>query len=464
MSIDHFLALASSHQQAGQLDLAERHYRQALGLAPGHRDACLGLAHTLIRANRFDEAIGYLQLLLHDTADTVAVHQQLGLAQACAGRHALALEHFNRVLEQTPDDPAILHLVANLQQALGLDDAARASYRRALDLQPLVVVPAAVSPPAFRALFLFAPGAGNTPFQFLVEHAPFESKVLTLLPDLDYDIARCRAEADVVVNLISDVDRSLALLAPAQALAEQLGLPIVNPADRVAQTDRETIARRLAHLPGCEVPQTRRRHAADLRALDFPPAFPLLARPAGTHGGDDFEKMDDAAQLRAFVAQRVDQDYYLTPYVDYRSDDGLFRKYRFLFVGAAILPYHLAIGEHWKVHHATTQMAAHAWMQHEEAAFLDAPWGVFDASQRAALHAIRDTIGLDYFGIDCALARDGALVVFEVNASMLVHGNNPQFPYKTDAVERIRRAFHALLAERARTRPPKAVAHAGSAS
>jgi hypothetical protein len=460
MSIDQFLALAASQHQAGQLDLAERHYRQALGLIPGHHDACLGLARTLIRANRFDEAIGYLQLLTHDTPDPVAVHQQLGLAHACAGRHALALDHFNQVLERTPDDAAILHLVANLQQALGLDDAARASYRRALDVSPLVVVPAAVSPPAFRALFLFAPGAGNTPFQFLIEQAPFESNVLTLLPHLDYDVDRYRAQADVVVNLVSDVDRSRALLAPAQALAERLGRPVVNPPERVAQTDREAIARRLAHLPGCVVPQTRRHAAAELRGEPASLAFPLLARPAGTHGGDDFEKMEAPAQLQAFVTGRADADYYLTPYVDYRSADGLFRKYRFLFVGEAILPYHLAIGEHWKVHHATTQMAGHAWMQQEEAAFLDDPWRVFGAPQRAALGAIRDAIGLDYFGIDCALARDGAVVVFEVNASMLVHGNNQPFPYKTAAVERIRQAFHALLAGRARVASPPLVAHA----
>jgi tetratricopeptide (TPR) repeat protein len=461
MSIDQFLALASSHRQAGRLDLAERHYRQALGVSPGHRDACFGLAHTLVQASRFDEAIGYLQLLLHDGGDPCPVHQQLGLAETCAGRYARALEHFKQVLAHTPDEPAVLHVVANLQQALGLNDDAYASYRRALGLKPLVVVPAAISPPAFRVLLLFAPGAGNTPFQYLIENAPFESNVLTLLPNLDYDIAQHRAHADVVVNLVSDVDLSLALLEPAQAIADRLGLPLVNPPAQVAQTDREAIARRLAPLPGCVVPQTRRHRAAQLRAqlaedADTPLPFPLLVRPAGTHGGDHFEKTDTPAQLQAFLDQHDAPDYYLTPFVDYRSDDGLYRKYRFLFVGDEMLPYHLAIGEHWKVHHATTRMAEHAWMQNEESGFLDQPWQVFDASQRAALEAIRETIGLDYFGIDCALARTGEVVVFEVNASMLVHGNNQQFPYKTPAVERIRQAFQTLLADRARTRPDHA--------
>jgi hypothetical protein len=35
--------------------------------------------------------------------------------------------------------------------------------------------------------------------------------------------------------------------------------------------------------------------------------------------------------------------------------------------------------------------------------------------------------------------------VFEVNASMLVHARNEGFLYKTPAVERIKRAYDAML-------------------
>jgi glutathione synthase/RimK-type ligase-like ATP-grasp enzyme len=88
-------------------------------------------------------------------------------------------------------------------------------------------------------------------------------------------------------------------------------------------------------------------------------------------------------------------------------------------------------------------------MQHEEAAFLDDPAGVFEPRHFNALQAIRETIGLDYFGIDCAIDRDGMLVVFEVNASMLVHQNYGPFTYKAGAVTRIKRAFDRLLRSRA---------------
>jgi glutathione synthase/RimK-type ligase-like ATP-grasp enzyme len=459
MSIDSHLSLASSYQQEGRLDLAESHFRQATGIEPGHWDACFGLAQVLIRRDRFEEAIGLLAQLLARPGDHAAVHRQLGLAEACTGRRQRALSHFKRALEHEPDDAATLHIVANFQQALGLDDEADASYRRALKLKPLITIPASVAPPAFRVLFVFGPNAGNTPIEYLIERARFETNIITLLPDVEYDIDRLRIYADVVVNLISDVDRGHAFLAPAQALVDGVGSPVINPPQLIAGTGRDAVAKRLAQLPGCCVPQTRLYSAAELAAMvkgtsQESLTFPVLVRPAGAHGGDNFEKFEDPAQLEAFLNRLNASNYYLTSFVDYRSNDGYFRKYRFVCVGDEILPYHLAIDDKWKVHHVTTSMATHAWMQNEEQAFLEDPWRVFGATQRVALQSIRDAIGLDYFGIDCGLARDGAIVVFEVNASMLVHGNNQRFPYKTKAVERIKQAFQALLERRAR-RPGK---------
>ncbi|WP_027794667.1 tetratricopeptide repeat protein [Paraburkholderia acidipaludis] len=452
MSADRLFELASSYHREGRLDLAEGHYREVLAGDPDHWAACYGLAQLLIRLDRFNEAIACLTPLLNREGDTAAVCRQLGLAEACAGRRLRSLRHFERALEYAPDDATTAHLVANLQQALGMDEAAQASYRRALKLRPLILIPAAVAPPDFRALFVFAPGAGNTPIEYLVANARFESNVITVLADMDYDYDRLRGYADVVVNLVSDVDRGLASLGPAEAFIAAIGSPVINPPRLIVETSRESVARRLEPVPGCRVPQTRLHPAAQLQALaaqggEVPP-FPLLVRPAGSHGGEAFEKVGDLAQLQAFLAKHVAENYYLTPFVNYRSADGYFRKYRFVFVDDEILPYHLAIDDKWKVHHVTTGMGDSAWMQAEEQAFLDDPWRVFGAAQREALRAIRNAIGLDYFGIDCSLGQDGAIVVFEVNASMLVHGNNQQFPYKTEAVERIKRAFHTMLAKR----------------
>jgi hypothetical protein len=97
------------------------------------------------------------------------------------------------------------------------------------------------------------------------------------------------------------------------------------------------------------------------------------------------------------------------------------------------------------VHHVNTDMANQPWMQREEAAFLNDPATVFNAGHYQALRAIQQCIGLEYFGIDCGLDSCGNLVVFEVNASMLVHDDNQPFPYKAPAVVRIKSAFDAML-------------------
>ena len=191
----------------------------------------------------------------------------------------------------------------------------------------------------------------------------------------------------------------------------------------------------------------------------MPFAFPVLARPVGTHGGDDFEKIESLDQLARFLAQRPNDDHYVIEYVDYTSGDGYFRKYRFIFVGEEILPYHLAIGNDWKVHHISTDMANQPWMQQEEAAFLANPAAVFSAANYQALRMVRERFGLDYFGIDCGLDRDGNLVVFEINASMLVHDDNAEFPYKDPFVRAIKTSFGAMLRKRAGRNPPPTRLH-----
>ena len=97
-------------------------------------------------------------------------------------------------------------------------------------------------------------------------------------------------------------------------------------------------------------------------------------------------------------------------------------------------------------------MANHAWMRAEEEAFVANPGSVFGPAAWDALRAIQAEIGLDYCGIDCALERDGKILVFEVNATMLVHAEDATpFAYKQPYISAIKRAFDAMLAKAAGT-------------
>jgi hypothetical protein len=71
---------------------------------------------------------------------------------------------------------------------------------------------------------------------------------------------------------------------------------------------------------------------------------------------------------------------------------------------------------------------------------------VFSAPHQDALRAMASATGLDYGGIDCGVDRDGLIVLFEANASMLVHDEkNEEFAYKNKYVARIKNAFDSML-------------------
>ena len=270
-------------------------------------------------------------------------------------------------------------------------DAALVMFRRAQELQPLITWRANQEKAEFSAVFLDTPMAGSTPVNYLAGRACYDRHFHCVIPDTPVDIDLLRSKADVVFNMICNADDGKDILPQALDLVERLGRPTINHPRLIMNTDRETISRRLADIPGCVVPRTIRVAGSVLTEAALNKAFagfhlPLLVRVAGTHGGDDFDKFDDWDDIVDFVSENPDATYYVIEYINYRSNDGFFRKYRVIFVDGEIFPYHLAIHDDWKVHHFRTDMANHAWMRKEEERFLDDMGGVFnvDTAERAS--------------------------------------------------------------------------------
>ena len=343
-------------------------------------------------------------------------------------------------------------LLGNALQRLGRVAQALDAFRCALALEQIATLRSekrpAGEPPDFSVLLLLAPGLYNTPYEYLVRQERYDANFVLLVPDFDYDIALLRSRGDVIVNLVSDADHDQAILGIAAALVDRLDRPVINHPDKIRRTDRATIAALLSEIPGCRVARVTRHRGTDLlRPGFFDRALPFLVRRAGLHNGDAFVKVTTEAALQAFAEQNPMNDHFVIEYLDYRSPDGFFRKYRFFFVGGEILPYHLAIGTGWKVHHVNTDMAHQETLKQEEEAFLRTPENIFGAAQMATLQAIGKAVGLEFFGIDCSIDRHGNVVVFEANATMLVHQDNPDFPYKNEYARRIKAAFDRMLRE-----------------
>lgn len=432
-------------------------YLHVLSRDPAHWPARTNLVEALVATRQFVIARAVIEELIAERPAEAKLHHQHGKVLFELGEKDPALAAFRRAAELDPADADSRYWIGGITQQAGDEQAAQHAYAEAARLQPLIRKPARKANADFRVLALYAPFGGNTPTELLFKDADYEVNTLALFSDRACDAAALRRDADLVINLISDADQAEtadAMLAVAGDLVDRLGKVTLNHPRLIARTTREAVASLLQGIPGCRVPSIVRcaagsaRTAAEIAPL-LPSAFPLLARPAGTHGGDDFEKIANLDALVEFMARFADSDRYLIEYVDFRSPDNLFRKYRFIFIEDEVLPYHLAIGDEWKLHHDNTDMENHAWMQREEEAFLTDPSTVFTPANFAALRAIRRALDLDYSGIDCALTPEGEVLVFEANASMLVHDHNERFPYKGPAVARIKQAFDAMLRRRA---------------
>jgi tetratricopeptide (TPR) repeat protein len=476
--------LADAALLGGDGELAATHYRAALQLSPHLTDCRCKFANLQLKVGRYQEAIAlYLQALKQNSRHWAAranlaqalmatqqyilakavlleltgerpqdarIHFQLGKTRFELNEVELALQNFQQAVALNPADAESINWIGALRQTMGDSAGAQAAYAEAARIQPLISRSAARLPAEFRVLVLYAPFGGNTPTEYLFQDAFYDTDTLALFASRDYDDTLFGGDVQLVINLISDADQTDALLPVAADLVDRFSLPTVNHPRRIGMTTRDAVARLLEGIPNCRVPKALRLKAGANRSPDalramLPFSCPILARPVGTHGGDDFEKIEDHAPLAAFLSQHSDYDCYLTQYIDYRSGDGYFRKYRFIFVDGEILPYHLCIGNDWKLHHISTDMANQPWMQREEEAFLNEPDTFFAPAHHQALQTIRQRVGLEYCGIDCALDARGNLVVFEVNASMLVHARNEDFPYKAPAVSRIKHAFDEML-------------------
>jgi tetratricopeptide (TPR) repeat protein len=425
-------------------------YIQALKLNPLHWPSRTNLVEALMATKQYLVAKAVLLELAGERPQDARLHHQLGKTCFELNELEAALGHFEQAVSLNPGDSDSLYWIGGIKQRAGEIAAAEAAYAAAAQIQPLIKRPAAKFPADFRILALYAPFAGNTPTEYLFRDAAYDTDTLALFHAAEHDAERLKQDVQVVVNLISDADQAQAVLPLAGDLVRRLGKPTVNDPGKIERTTRDMVADLLQGIPDCRIPKVWRQQAGadfSLPALQaaLPSSSAILVRPVGTHGGDDFEKIESPAELASLLEQRCSTDRYLIEYIDYRSYDDYFRKYRFIFVGEEILPYHLAIGSDWKLHHDNTDMVNQPWMQREEESFLGDPATAFNAGHYQALRTIRQRVGLDYFGIDCGLDRSGNLVVFEVNASMLVHDRNEQFPYKAPHVARIKSAFDEML-------------------
>jgi len=349
-------------------------------------------------------------------------------------------------------DFAEAHLIlADLLDAREEEAMARRHRREALDVRQLYPACACSDGAVRRVLVLAALGGAieNAPLDLVVDPARTALHRLYLI-----DAAKVPGELpahDVIFNGLEELESSAGAIALAVEFVRAAPVRVVNDPGHLGRIRRSRLRASLSGIAGCEVLATIRASRDELAGVPDGPGvlgtpFPIVIRPIDRHGGKGCECLSSTGELRAYLAARSEDRYDVAPFVDYRSGDGYFRKYRVVVVGGEPFPYHLAISDRWMVHYAGSRMEEFAWMRCEEERFLADPAAVFERWSEI-FKAIAGALGLDYFGVDCARMQDGTLLVFECGTSMLVHcQDDPElFGYKYRYVPRIFDAVERLL-------------------
>jgi hypothetical protein len=347
-----------------------------------------------------------------------------------------------------------------IAQLLGDKQAGLAIQHEILASHQLFRSPCATKQPRLRVLALAAATdmGSNTPIEFLLEESGIELLMLYVIPGVD--LPAPLPDHDIAIVIASDSEDCRDALRKIDEAAARWPRPLLNPPELVCNLDRDKLHQLLRGIEGLVIPATvavTRAQMADVArsGLSFADiaaelALPVIVRPRGSHAGVGLAKLDDRAAIDRYLAARNEQEFFVSRFVNYASEDGLFRKYRVVLVDGRPYACHMAIADRWDIWYLNAGMSDNAAKRLEEETFMRTFDFGFARRHQSALAGLADRIGLDYFTIDCAETTDGSLLIFEADNTAVVHNMDPPsvFPYKAPHMRKIFDAFAAMLERR----------------
>jgi glutathione synthase/RimK-type ligase-like ATP-grasp enzyme len=367
----------------------------------------------------------------------------LGNVLVRRGAYLDALEAYRSASDLDPADAPLAWMCAEIAHVLDARDTSVQYRARALAVQRVFPDPLPVGSRIPVLLLLRdAPYSDNTPLELLLDR----KRVAVHKYYVEGDAAPALPHADVVMTAFGYAHGAHNAIERAALLS-----PAVNDSRALVRTAREHVQAWAATIDGVVAAQSAVYSGAQL--IGHP--LPVTIRPLDTHAGHGLALIAEADDLAAHLERFPAERYYVAPFIEYRSDDGLYRKFRVIFVDGEAYPYHYAMSLHWMVHYQSAPMEHVEAFREEEALFLNDPQRVVPRWKQT-MREIADAVGLDYFGIDAGVLPDGRVVIFEADAAMLVHDEDARgvFAYKRPYVARIREALHELIARRTPQRTP----------
>jgi hypothetical protein len=355
-----------------------------------------------------------------------------------------------------------------IAQLLGDKEAGLAIQQEVLLSHQLFRSPCTTKNPRLRVLALAAATdmGSNMPIEFLLEESGIELMMLYVIPEAE--LPSPLPDHDIAIVVASDSEDCRVALRKIDAAAPNWPRPLLNPPPLVGSLDRDKLYRLLDGIDGLEIPATfvvtreRLEDAAqspdELQDIAADLTFPVIIRPRGSHAGSGLAKLDDAAELKRYLDGREGELFFISRFVDYSSLDGLYRKYRVVFIDGRPYACHMAIADRWDIWYLNAGMSHSAEKRLEEETWMRTFDIAFARRHQSALKALADRVGLEYFTVDCAETGDASLLIFEADNTAVVHNMDHAhvFPYKPPQMRKIFDAFAAMLVRHAGQRREQA--------
>ncbi len=302
--------------------------------------------------------------------------------------------------------------------------------------------------------------SANTPIEFLIEDSDITLYLVYVVPGMPLPPI---PEHDLAFVLVSESEESRATLQELETIISNWPKPIINNPACIPRVGREQLYKLLAPINSIVIPATVHvdmQHLENICTGVAKPGsilpegeFPMIIRPFDSHAGHGLAKIEDKTELYTYMSSRKEADFYISRFIDYRSKDGLYRKYRIAVIDGRAYPSHMGISTNWMIHYVNAGMMEDAGKRAEEEQFMNHFEEEFAARHQHSIHAMADILELEYFGIDCGETQDGKLLIFEADNALVVHNmDQPEiFPYKGPHMLRVFSEFRNMLMNRVST-------------
>lgn len=440
--------------ELGRSEDAKNAYIAILKQTPTHFGALNNFGALLMSMGMPAAAIiAYNEAVKHHP-DNPKGHVNLADTLFKKGDFDTALNHFKTALQLDPEYKAAHQGLSYIYTELGDQEKAAVHRQKGFGNNHTITLPYRGTGTPVVLLLLASSIGGMIPFRHHLDDKIFYTSVVFVE---SYNPKTPLPPHQLVFNAIGDADLCKPDFDNALALLKQTTAPVLNHPSAVCITGRAENAARLTGIPGLVTPRIITLSKEELGDPDVSSllarhgfSWPVLLRSPGFHTGRNFLRVENTQQLAAALPNLPGKELMVIQHLDARSIDGKIRKYRVMMIDGKLYPMHAAISHDWKVHYFSADMADKPEHREEDKQFLENMEAVLGTRAIKTLEAICDKLGLDYAGIDFSVDRNGNMLLFEANATMVVNppDKDEKWAYRTAPVQRILDAIREMLVSR----------------